>query len=83
MVLVKQADLVAALRLPNNTFSDNAGTDAGSDLIILQKHTGKKSLSADEELFIQSVVDRGTKVPATNIFRLSAAECYLHRCSSG
>ena len=63
MELVKRADLVAALRLPNNTFSDNAGTDAGSDLIILQKHTGKKALSADEEFFIQSVVDRGTKVP--------------------
>ena len=42
MELVKKADLVAALRLPNNTFSDNAGTDVGSDLIILQKHTGNK-----------------------------------------
>ena len=62
MEMVKRADLVAALRLPNNTFSDNAGTDAGSDLIILQKHTGKKMLSADEEFFIQSIVDRGTKV---------------------
>ena len=63
MEMVKRADLVAALRLPNNTFSDHAGTDAGSDLIILQKHTGKKALSADEEFFIQSIVDRGTKVP--------------------
>ena len=63
MEMVKRADLVAALRLPNNTFSDNAGTDAGSDLIILQKHTGKKMLSADEEFFIQSIVDSGTKVP--------------------
>ena len=69
MELVKQADLVAALRLPNNTFSENAGTDVGSDLIILQKHTGKKSLSADEEFFIQSVVDRGTKVPGNKFFQ--------------
>ena len=69
MELVRQADLVAALRLPNNTFSDNAGTDVGSDLIILQKHTGKKSLSADEEFFIQSVVDRGTKVPGNKYFQ--------------
>ena len=68
MELVKRADLVAALRLPNNTFSENAGTDAGSDLIILQKHTGKKALSADEEFFIQSVVDRGTKVPGNKFF---------------
>ena len=69
MELVKRADLVASLRLPNNTFSDNAGTDAGSDLIILQKHTGKKALSADEEFFIQSVVDRGTKVPGNKFFQ--------------
>ena len=69
MELVKRADLVAALRLPNNTFSENAGTDAGSDLIILQKHTGKKALSADEEFFIQSVVDRGTKVPGNKFFQ--------------
>ena len=38
MEMMKRADLVAALRLPNNTFSDNAGTDVGYDLIILQKH---------------------------------------------
>ncbi len=69
MELVKRADLVAALRLPNNTFSDNAGTDVGSDLIILQKHTGKKSLSADDEFFIQSVIDRGTKVPGNKFFQ--------------
>ena len=69
MELVKKADLVAALRLPNNTFSDNAGTDVGSDLIILQKHTEKKSLSSDEEFFIQSVVDRGTKVPGNKFFQ--------------
>ncbi len=69
MELVKQADLVAALRLPNNTFSENAGTDVGSDLIILQKHSTKKALSADEEFFIQSVVDRGTKVPGNKFFQ--------------
>lgn len=69
MELVKRADLVAALRLPNNTFTDNAGTDAGSDLIILQKHTDKKALSADEEFFIQSIVDRQTKVPGNKFFQ--------------
>ncbi len=69
MELVKRADLVAALRLPNNTFSENAGTEAGSDLIILQKHTGKKSLSADEEFFIQSVIDRNTMVPGNKFFQ--------------
>ena len=66
--LMKRSDLVGAVRLPNNTFSENAGTDTGSDLIILQKHTGKKALSADEEFFIQSIVDRDTKAPTNKYF---------------
>lgn len=66
--MMKRADLVAALRLPNNTFSDIAGTDAGSDLIILQKHSDKKNLSFDEELFTQSVIDNATKVPGNKFF---------------
>ena len=69
MEMMRRADLVGAFRLPNNTFSDNAGTDAGSDLIILQKHTNKKALSADEEFFIQSIVDRETKVPNNKYFQ--------------
>ena len=69
MEMMRRADLVGAFRLPNNTFSDNAGTDAGSDLIILQKHTNKKALSADEEFFIQSIVDRETKVPSNKYFQ--------------
>lgn len=32
-----KANLIAAIRLPNDTFKDNAGTDVTSDLIILQK----------------------------------------------
>ena len=68
MELMRRSDLVGAFRLPNNTFSDNAGTDTGSDLIILQKHTGKNALSADEEFFIQSIVDRDTKVPTNKYF---------------
>lgn len=68
MQMMRSADLVCAFRLPNNTFSDNAGTDAGSDLIILQKHTNKTALSADEEFFIQSIVDRDTKVPTNKYF---------------
>ena len=68
MELMRRSDLVGAFRLPNNTFSDNAGTDTGSDLIILQKHTGKKGMSADEEFFIQSIVDRDTKAPTNKYF---------------
>ena len=66
--LVKRADLVAALRLPNNTFSDNSGTDTGSDLIILQKHSDKTALSPVEEFFVQTLVDRDTKVSNNKYF---------------
>jgi hypothetical protein len=39
--------------LPNNLFTDYAGTEVGSDLIILQKNTDKQSLTEAEELFCQ------------------------------
>ncbi len=35
--MMRNANLVAVTRLPNNLFTDNAGTEVGSDLIILQK----------------------------------------------
>ncbi len=41
-------------RLPNNLFTDYAGTEVGSDLIILQKNTAKQNLTEAEELFCQS-----------------------------
>ena len=66
--IVKHADLVAALRLPNNTFRDSANTEVGSDLVILQKHSDKRRLSADDELFIQSVKDSGSGVPNNRYF---------------
>ncbi len=52
--LMQEADLVSAIRLPNNLFTDHAGTDVGSDLIILQKKNGKRALTPDEALFCQS-----------------------------
>lgn len=68
MSLMKNADLVTALRLPNNTFSDNAGTEVGSDLIILQKNSNKKNFSKDEEFFIQSTIDKGTNISSNRYF---------------
>ncbi|MFI3322940.1 MAG: N-6 DNA methylase [Rikenellaceae bacterium] len=53
-LLMERANLVSAIRLPNNLFSDHAGTDVGSDLIILQKNSAKQSLTPEEELFTQS-----------------------------
>lgn len=52
--LMNNCDLVSAIRLPNNLFSENAGTDVGSDLIVLQKNSAKTSLSEDEKRFIET-----------------------------
>ena len=53
--MMRNANLVGVARLPNNLFTDNAGTEVGSDLIILQKNSGKKRELYDyEELFVQT-----------------------------
>jgi N12 class adenine-specific DNA methylase len=52
--LLQEHQLVSAVRLPNNLFRDYAGTEAGSDLIILQKDTAKIGLTGMEERFCQS-----------------------------
>ena len=52
--MMRQAHLVSAVRLPNNLFTDYAGTEVGSDLIILQKDSQKKKNSPTEYLFTQS-----------------------------
>ncbi|GHT02927.1 hypothetical protein AGMMS49525_07180 [Bacteroidia bacterium] len=53
--LMDHANLVSAVRLPNNLFTDHAGTEVGSDLIILQKNTAKTSLTLDEQVFLKSI----------------------------
>ncbi|EFK33893.1 DNA methylase [Chryseobacterium gleum] len=52
--LLENNDLVSVIRLPNNLFTDYAGTEVGSDLIILQKNTAKQNLTEREDLFCQS-----------------------------
>ena len=50
--MLRHADLVSAVRLPNNLFTENANTEVGSDLIILQKNTAKQGLTEADRLFI-------------------------------
>ena len=52
--LMKNTNLVSAVRLPNNLFTDHAGTEVGSDLIILQKNSGKALQTPDEQAFVKS-----------------------------
>jgi len=35
--IAQRADLLGAIRLPNNTFKENAGTDVASDILFLKK----------------------------------------------
>ena len=51
--LVNHANLVSAIRLPDNLFTD-AGTEVGSDLIVLQKNTRKSELTEKERNFIET-----------------------------
>ncbi|WP_256824627.1 N-6 DNA methylase, partial [Porphyromonas gingivalis] len=52
--LMENSRLISALRLPDGMFSENAGTQAGSDLIVLQKQTGKGIRTESEKSFTQS-----------------------------
>lgn len=53
--LMQHSRLVSAIRLPNNLFTDGAGTEVGSDLIILQKRAEKtEQFTQDENAFITS-----------------------------
>ncbi|MFV8326887.1 N-6 DNA methylase [Flavobacterium sp. ZS1P14] len=54
--LMQNCNLISAIRLPNNLFTDYAGTEVGSDLIILQKNTGKQGLSELENRFCQTYI---------------------------
>lgn len=43
--IAQRADLLGAIRLPNNTFKGNAGTEVVSDILILQNGIGSLTLS--------------------------------------
>lgn len=52
--LMKNSDLIAAIRLPNNVF-ESAGTYPVTDIVILTRNTSKRNLSVAEKQFIESV----------------------------
>lgn len=55
--LMREHNLISAIRLPNNLFADHAGTEVGSDLIVLQKNADKTKLTDMEEHFCQTYLD--------------------------
>ena len=52
--LLQNSRLISAIRLPSGMFSENAGTDVGSDLIVLQKQSGKEIGEGIEQQFVQT-----------------------------
>ena len=75
-MMLYHADLVSAIRLPNNLFTENANTEVGSDLIILQKNTQKESLRGDDNL-LDTVYHDENRIPTNNYF-LEHPERIIH-----
>ena len=66
--LMNTCDVVSAIRLPNNLFSDHAGTEVGSDLIILQRNNKSIIPSQRQQDFIESrKLSNGISI--NNLFR--------------
>ena len=75
-MMLYHADLVSAIRLPNNQFTENANTEVGSDLIILQKNSQKESLRGDDNL-LDTVYNDENRIPTNNYF-LEHPERIIH-----
>ena len=56
--LMAAHNLVSVVRLPNNLFMDYAGTEVGSDLIVLQKNEGKQGLTELEKDFCDTLLTK-------------------------
>ncbi len=74
--LMENSRLIAAVRFPNNLFSDYAGTDVGTDLIILQKQTGKGVTNETEQKFIE--IDDG-ELPVNSLLADISRNIYTTR----
>ena len=55
---LKQARLIGAYRLANNLFKE-AGTEVGTDLLVLQKDSRKQGLTAEESWLLTQYEDSG------------------------
>ncbi len=73
--MLREAHLVSVIRLPNDLFTDHAGTEVGSDLVVLQKDTRKEGLTEDEKLFAQTGTQNGV---STNRYFIEHKEQIVH-----
>ncbi len=68
---LKSARLIGAHRLANNLFKE-AGTEVGTDLLVLQKQEGRTELTPDESMLLTTYEDNGCP---TNLY----FTCYPER----
>ena len=76
-MMMRKADLVSAIRLPNNLFTDNANTEVGCDLINLQKNEGKEELSEEDKRLGDVVKNNHTGI-STNGYFFDHPEYIIH-----
>ena len=76
-MMIRKADLVSAIRLPNNLFTDNANTEVGCDLIILQKNESKEELSEEDRRFGDVLKNNHTNIVSNGYF-FDHPECIVH-----
>ena len=76
-MMMRKADLVSAVRLPNNLFTENANTEVGCDLIILQKNEGKEELSEEDKRLGDVVKNNHTGI-STNGYFFDHPEYIIH-----
>ncbi|WP_268225191.1 helicase-related protein [Sinomicrobium oceani] len=69
--LFERADFISLSAMPDNLMQDTGNTLAPSHLLIVQKNTGKTSLSEEEAQLLETT-------PLTNAFGDYALNSYLH-----
>lgn len=66
--LSERADLVAAIRLPNNAFKANAGTEVTTDIVILRKKDGSAFVGEPWVTTGEHINERGDGVTINEYF---------------
>ena len=66
--LAEQADLIAAIRLPNTAFKGNAGTEVTTDILFLQKRAVGKEAAGEAWTETGTVQIEGRPVPLNEYY---------------
>ena len=68
--IAERADLVGAIRLPNNAFAKNAGTEVTTDIIILQRRAPGQKPNGTSWMDVVDYTDKnGATVPLNEYFQ--------------